>query len=160
MKKVILSILLCFSFFLLNSCGEESANLNYETDYKEACAKQDWVKAYSWVQKYREEEVKARIDANSVSRSRVGSKNYHHVVRQRHDLANYYQSKYEEGIRYVAMQECLYIIDNYGANGVLRIIGIAKEHGIENWLFDELLDVAEKMGDEELIQKFKNMSQK
>lgn len=40
---------------------------------------------------------------------------------------------------------------------MLRVIGIAKEHNLENWLYPELLDVARKIGDEELEERFKKI---
>lgn len=64
MKNIFLSTLLCLGFFSLISCGGDT---NYEKDYKEACAEQDWEKAYQWVEKYKEEADKNRIEAESVN---------------------------------------------------------------------------------------------
>ena len=38
----------------------------------------------------------------------------------------------------------------------MRIVGIVKEHQAE-WLYDELIDVAQRIGDEELAEKILNM---
>lgn len=166
MKNIFLSTLLCLGFFSLISCGGdtnyEKDYKNYEKDYKDACAEQDWEKAYQWVEKYKEEADKNRIEAESVNPGWYGSgksgrKRYRAAIEKYEDLAEFYQSKYEEGIRYVAFQECIYVIENHGINGMLRVIGIAKEHNLENWLYPELLDVARKIGDEELEERFKKI---
>ena len=67
------------------------------------------------------------------------------------------QREFAKAERYVILQEAIYVLESQGAEGLMRIVGIAKENNSEDWLYDELLDVANKIGDKELAEKIQNM---
>ncbi len=78
-----------------------------DLDYKKACAEKDWLKAYEIVDKLQKKE--AKVTEISVE-----------------------QGWSFEPLHYVVTQEALFVLDEYGDNGLVRIIGIAKEHDARN----------------------------
>lgn len=54
-------------------------------------------------------------------------------------------------------QEAIVALEENGENGIMRIVGIAKEHDAEGWLYKELLDVAKKIGDDGLAERFQKI---
>lgn len=67
--------------------------------------------------------------------------------------------KSDEAEKYVVLQEALFVLESNGTDGIMRIVGIAKEHDAEGWLYLELLDVAKKMGDTDLANRFESIIQ-
>ena len=65
----------------------------------------------------------------------------------------------DEAEKYVVLQESLFVLESKGTDGIMRIVGIAKEHNAEGWLYLELLDVAKKMGDTDLANRFESIIQ-
>lgn len=65
----------------------------------------------------------------------------------------------DEAEKYVVLQEALFVLESKGIDGIMRIVGIAKEHNAEGWLYIELLDVAKKMGDTDLANRIENIIQ-
>ena len=64
---------------------------------------------------------------------------------------------YINALRYVVLQESMVVLEESGEGGLMRIVGIAKEHNAESWLFSELADVAQKIGDTDLEEKINNI---
>ena len=63
----------------------------------------------------------------------------------------------EEAERYVVLQESLIVLESEGSNGLTRVVGIAKENNAEGWLYSELFDVANKIGDKDLAERIQNI---
>ena len=67
------------------------------------------------------------------------------------------QRNFVEAEKYVILQEAIYVLESEGAEGLMRIVGIAKEHNAEEWLYSELLDVTNKIGDTDLAERIQNI---
>jgi hypothetical protein len=117
----------------------------HDLDYRKACEEGDWDRAYKIV-----EELKEEAQDWNAKKSEVGWGKYEEKI----NAAN---ENYNTALKYVVLQESLFVLEEKGTDGLARIIGIAKEHNADSWLYDELLDVAKKMGDEELSNKLMNM---
>ncbi len=117
---------------------EESEN--YPTMYKKACASKDFEKAYEIVDKMKKEtsqaKVKMEVDRDSPFCYPKSKAEYEES-----------EKRSTEAERYVVLQEAITVLENEGTNGLMRIVGIAKEHDAESWLYDELKDIARKIGD-------------
>lgn len=140
--RYVLFLLLTCSF--LSSCTED-------TDYKKACAEQNWEKAYKIVDGLKEEAV----DLHKTYLSEGAS----HGTKSRKALQYEEQSRmkqidYMKAKQYVVLQEALSVLEENGKEGIMRIVGIAKEHDAEKWLYSELRDTAKKIGDDDLVQRF------
>ena len=145
-----LSLLLCSTLF---SCGKG------DLDYKKACAEKDWPKAYAIVDKLLEktQELEAdysRFNGEGILRKSLGDSPGARKAESEYNSAN---ENYERAIKYVVLQEALCVLEDDGERGVMRIVGIAKEHDAESWLYEELLDAAKKIGDEELVNRFEKI---
>ena len=122
-----------------------------DMDYRKACAEKDWAKAYNIVdairaegQPYKEKYLSA--DGGRYDWALEALEKYNHS-----------QEMYEEAEKYVVLQEAITVLEESGTNGLMRIVGIAKEHNAESWLYEELLDVARKIGDTDLADRIINI---
>lgn len=104
-----------------------------ENDYRKACEEHDFIKAYQIVDDLDKELLNVDDDHYYVALARA-----------------------DEAKRYVIVQEAMYLLEQGGDANLMRIVGIVKEHQAE-WLYDELIDVAQRIGDEELAEKILNM---
>ena len=145
--------------FVMTSCGskanraseklsDEKKELIESLNYRKACENKDFLTAYEIV-----DELKSRTSYAKVEYDAAG-----------YDYKTKYFSKYQEAKkvsdeaeRYVVLQEAMLVLESEGSNGLMRIVGIAKEHKVEAWLFHEMADLANKIGDTDLETKFNNM---
>ena len=67
-----------------------------------------------------------------------------------------YTNNYEEALKYVVLQEALYVLGENGDKGLPRIVGIVKEHDA-NWLYEELIDTYQALGDDDLVEQLMKM---
>ena len=154
MKKYnLFALLLSLSAIILaTSCGSKSPEeILQELNYREACEGKDFEKAYQMVDKIK---VLAN-DAHEEMYNHRGSKEWS-VYLQRGD---FYEEKAKEAERYVVLHEAMFVLESQNTDGLRRIVGIAKEHNVEDWLYSELLDVAKKIGDTDLENRIETMIQ-
>lgn len=129
-----LFIIMVFTALLsFMSCSED-------LDYKKACAEKDWAKAYSIVDILEKEAQYLEETTGTMSRETLNA-----------------ESNYRHAQHYVVLQEALVVLEESGENGIMRIVGIAKEHDAENWLYSELLDAAKKIGNDNLVSRFQKI---
>ena len=140
--------------FSLTSCTDEKKEMIESLNYKKACELKDFQTAYEIVDKLKEvtskKKVRARGDANAADEG------YSYAVES---VSEYEEAKKvsDEAEKYVVLQEAITVLEESGTNGLMRIVGIAKEHNAERWLYSELLDVANKIGDTDLAERFQNI---
>lgn len=163
MKKDLLYVMVTIvsMLFVLTSCGQSSQDL----DYRKACEEKDFVRAYEIVDKLRQEVSDAKIDYDKAS-ERIKDKGLFGEGPGPASLKDYGEAKgkyevaqeeFAKAERYVILQEAIYVLESQGTEGLMRVVGIAKENNAENWLYDELLDVTNKIGNKELAEKIQNM---
>ena len=141
----------------LTSCGsngsqssegasdEEKRELVWKLNYRKACELKEFLTAYEIVDKLKDQTSQCKIK--------------YAEWRRNEDLSEYEESKKksDEAERYVILQESMFVLESEGTNGLMRIVGIAKEHNAGRWLYSELLDVAMKIGDADLADRLQNM---
>jgi len=163
MKKDLLYVMITIVSMLLvlTSCGQSSQDL----DYRKACEEKDFVRAYEIVDKLRQEVSDAKIDYDKAS-EHIKHKGIfgegpgpapleeYGEAKGKYEVA---QKEFAKAERYVILQEAIYVLESQGTEGLMRVVGIAKENNAESWLYSELLDVAKKIGDTELAEKIQNM---
>jgi hypothetical protein len=174
-------VIAMIAFFMMASCGnggskpseessdteissnssklsdEELRHLIYKDDFRKACELKEYLTAYKIVDKFNDE----------ASRFKANMEKYRALAERDKGWTNYYseaKARYEESLKkyidtkkYVVLQESLFVLESEGVNGLMRIVGIAKEHDSEDWLYTELLDVAKKIGDSDLTERLQNM---
>lgn len=144
MKRLILfsNIIL---LLLLTACSED-------LDYRKACAEKDWPKAYSIVEKYHG----IVVDKNEIWRKKqadYGTKSRKQQIA--YDNLIFAQNDYQEAYRYVVLQEAMSELEQ---GNLMRIAAIVKEQQA-SWVYKELIQIAESIGDKELAQKLNDMAQ-
>lgn len=154
-KNILYFVLVLSLFTTAISCRELAREYGIEWDegdYKKACSNHDWDAAYEIVdlkkekmQSYYEKKETHRNDSWGDAKD---------LYRAKYDTA---KKEYEEAFRYVVLQEAIVTLEENGENGIMRIVGIAKEHKAEGWLYKELLDVAKKIGDDGLAERFQKI---
>ena len=135
-----------FSFFT------DESESGHASDYKEACSNHDWDTAYKIVDSKREKMQSYYVKMRQHQDDFFGDEKDKYSAE--YDTA---KEKYEEAFRYVVLQEAIVTLEESGENGIMRIVGIAKEHDAEGWLYKELLDVAKKIGDDGLAERFQKI---
>ena len=167
-KNLFVTVFLTLSAVLsLTSCGskesksaegltnDDKKELLENLNYRKACELKEFSIAYEIVDllKKKTSEKKVRAD---------GNKEYaaNRLSFALEDVSEYEEAKKvsDEAERYVVLQESLMVLESEGTNGLMRIVGIAKEHNAESWLYSELLDVANKIGDKDLADRIQNMN--
>lgn len=63
-----------------------------------------------------------------------------------------------DALKYVMIQEALFVLEEFHEDGLVRIVGIAKEHDAEKWLYDELATTMRSAGKVELADKIQKMN--
>ena len=144
--------------FLLIVCsvfvfGIMASGCSKDLNYIKACEEKDWAKAYAIVDELEsnahEKELvwrEAQNDHGTESSAQVGP---------HRDFANSLE-KAVEANKYVVFHEAMYVLEENGENGLMRIAGIIKEHDAK-WLYRELIDVARKAGYKDLEERFLEM---
>ncbi len=142
MKKLAFVFAACSALFFSIMTSGCSKDLNYI----KACEEKDWAKAYAIVDELEniahDKELvwrEAQNDHGTASLAQVGP---------HRDFANSLE-KAVKANKYVVFHEAMYVIEENGENGLMRIAGIIKEHDAK-WLYRELIDVAKKTGNNNL----------
>ena len=154
-------------FLMMTSCGSKQSGSNnsqssegisdkekdkliQSQNYRKACELKEFLTAYQIVDKLKEEtsEAKSHYELTK-DMSMIGD--------QRLSDYNEAKKKSDEAERYVVLQEAMLVLESEGTNGLMRIVGIAKEHSAEGWLYSELLDIAKKIGDNDLKERIQNI---
>ena len=128
---------------------EGKAELIENLNYRKACELKDFETAYQIVDKLKEWTSSKKIEYDNNLGSDYTEKYYSEYQE--------YKKRSDEAERYVVLQEAMLVLESDGSNGLMRIVGIAKEHKVEGWLYSEMADLAKKIGDPELEEKFNNM---
>ncbi len=148
------------SFFIctaIASCGERKNEV--DLDYKKACVEKDFDKANSIVDYLKKdyEEKYAQYKKEEGSTNFVGQHDWGKI----NELKALYQAanlEWHTAERYVILQEAMTLLEQGDDGSLMRIVGLAKEHNADNWLYPELIDMANKIGNEELANRLKKMS--
>ena len=163
-KYLVLTVIIGFGVATLCSCGsgstssegpkgisdKEKKELVETNNYKKACELKDFSTAYEIVDNLKEVANRAKVEYEEFKQF------WRDEYYQKWENAN---QKAKEAERYVVLQEALLVLESEGTNGLMRIVGIGKEHNAEDWLYPELLDVAKKIGDTDLANRIKNIMQ-
>ena len=145
MKKLFewtMAMILSLSFGMcLASCSQD-------LDYKKACAEKDWPKAYAIVDK-----LEAEANPYYVEWKKANGTRHSWAIEAQE---KYYASmrKYEEAKRYVVLQEAMSELEQ---GNLMRIAAIVKEQDA-TWVYKELIEICESIGDDDLTQKIKRMA--
>ena len=142
MTRFLISFLGIIMLINLTGCGGE------DMDYKKACSEKDWPKAYSIVDKLKQEalpyyEKWQKANGTRYSWAIEAEVNYYAAV-----------SKYEEAYRYVVLQETMSELEQ---GNLMRIAAIVKEQNAD-WVYEELIQIAESIGEKDLSQKLTEMA--
>lgn len=142
---------LFFAISFLVSCLLTMTSCSQDMDYKKACEDKNFEKAYEIIDKLKEKTSEAKVNWEE--------NNHGNFPWTRKAKAEYEEAKKisDEAERYVVLQESLMVLESEGTNGLMRIVGIAKEHNAESWLYSELFDVANKIGDKDLAERIQNI---
>lgn len=143
-----------FAVYTITSCSNEKKD---DLNYKKACELKDFSTAYEIVDKLKEIELAKHSEYEAEPHDVFwGGPNYDKdKKRVEYEAAKKNASEAE---RYVVMQEAMYVLESQGADGLMRILGITKEHeDCAGWLYNELLDITSRMGDKELYEKMQHL---
>lgn len=155
MKKNLFTFSAAFIVMLaFASCNYWNLNYLKDLDYRKACAEKDFEKAYQIVDAFKD------ISKDRLQNWRDIQARYGTMGPKQEGAEDAYQiavAEYQQVLKYVVLQEALFVLESEGSNGLMRIIGIAKEHQAEGWLYPELLDVAKKIGNKDLTEKIQNI---
>lgn len=146
---VVVAIIVALFCIAFAGCG--SNNSSEDFDYRKACAEKNWPKAYEIVDKIKEQANEYHTKYASANGTRY---DWAIEAYEKYENAN---TKYNEALKYVILQESMVVLEESGEGGLMRIVGIAKEHNADDWLYEELIDVAKKIGDADLEEKFNNI---
>lgn len=153
-KNLFFAIFLAISAVLIiTSCKDEKKEMIESLNYKKACDLKDFSSAYEIVDKLKEKTSESKKELAKMLN--IYSEDYANK-----EYGTYYTEdlkKSDEAERYVVLQEAITVLEESGTNGLMRIVGIAKEHNAESWLYEELLDVARKIGDTDLADRIINI---
>lgn len=169
-KYLVLVAIIGFSVATLCSCGsgstsskgsmglsdKEKKELVKTDNYKKACELKEFPVAYEIVDNLKKETSEKKVDADKDADAAAEGYSY-----AKKNVSKYEEAKKvsDEAERYVVLQESMYVLESEGTNGLMRIVGIGKEHNAEDWLYPELLDVAKKIGDTDLANRIENIIQ-
>ena len=64
---------------------------------------------------------------------------------------------YEDAVNYVILQEATSVLESQGLEGMPKIAFIVKEHNAD-WLYKDLVDIAEAMGNEDLVIRLNKLA--
>ena len=156
MKKIYQIIMFCAMGIALASCGGGSTTEKEPepTDYKEACEQHDFQKAYSFVNELKKE--MQEYENENADQIRDGEEGWSYG---QDEFATYENLKenYEEAEHYVVLQEATYILESQGLDGLVKISMVVKEHDAQ-WVYDDLIDIAVAMGNEDLVIRLNKLA--
>lgn len=156
MKKIYQIIMFCAMGIALASCGSGSTTEKEPepTDYKEACEQHDFQKAYSFVNELKKE--MQEYENENADQIRDGEEGWSYG---QDEFATYENLKenYEEAEHYVVLQEATYILESQGLDGLVKISMVVKEHDAQ-WVYDDLIDIAVAMGNEDLVIRLNKLA--
>ena len=156
MKKIYQIIMFCAMGIALASCGSGSTTEKEPeyTDYKEACEQHDFQKAYSIVNELKKE--MQEYENENADQIRDGEEGWSYG---QDEFATYKNLKenYEEAEHYVVLQEATYILESQGLDGLVKISMVVKEHDAQ-WVYDDLIDIAVAMGNEDLVIRLNKLA--
>lgn len=134
------------AIIMMTGCGYfEKKELIENRNYRKACELKDFITAYEIVDKLKERTAKDKQWRDA------------HYTSRRDTEYEESKKKSDEAERYVILQESMLVLESEGSNGLMRVVVIAKEHNAESWLYPELLDVANKIGDTDLAERIQNI---
>lgn len=148
MKKslVFTFIIAMVAIVMMTGCGNsEKEEMIKSRNYRKACELKDFITAYEIVDKLKERTANDKRWRDAYHTS--GSDTEYEESKKKSDEAE----------RYVILQESMLVLESEGSNGLMRVVAIAKEHNAESWLYPELLDVANKIGDTDLAERIQNI---
>lgn len=122
-------------------------------DYKKACEVKEFGTAYEIVDKLKEETTEAKANWKG-EQGFMASKGTRERYEVEYEAA---MKKSTEAERYVVLQEALFVLESEDTNSLVRLVGIAKEHDAEDWLYLELIDIEKKVGNLELVDKLEHI---
>ena len=135
---------------------KEKKELVEAKNYKKACELKEFPTAYEIVDNLKKETSEKKVDADKDADAAARGYSWAKETVSKYEEA---KKKSDEAERYVVLQESMYVLESEGTNGLMRIVGIGKEHNAESWLYPELLDVAKKIGDTDLANRIENIIQ-
>ena len=115
-----------------------------DLDYKKACEERDFVKAYHIV-----DILKEKVHSEETS--------FWYGQHEKWQAGRVAQKKAHDAEIYVVRQEALMLLENGDDSSLMRIVAVAKEHDADSWLYDELIDVATKIGNNDLADRLRKM---
>lgn len=135
------------AIIMMTGCGNsEKEEMIQSRNYRKACELKDFITAYEIVDILKQETSYSRKNHEFYSND-----DWHRVDYEEK------KEKSDEAEKYVVLQESMLVLESEGSNGLMRVVAIAKEHNAESWLYPELLDVANKIGDTDLAERIQNI---
>ena len=144
-------VLFCFCLVFINCNGNKNNDLNY----RQACEEQDFSKAYNIVDQLKQISLEKNLEWKE-AQSKYGT-----MSRKQEGPYEEYvaaEAEADKAYRYVVLQEAMLLLEKGDDGSLMRIVGLAKEHDADSWIYDELIDIANKIGNEELANRLKKMS--
>lgn len=154
MKKIYQIIILCTMGVALVGCEGISIG-NSNVDYKEACEQGDFQKAYAAVNKLKKE--MQDFENRYGKEIRYCREGYWNIGEGKLSEFENLENNYKDAEYYVVLQEATYILESQGLDGLVKIAMIVKEHHAE-WVYDDLIDIAVAMGNDELVDRMKKLA--
>lgn len=161
--------------------GGKDINGHYD-DYKEACENKAWIEAYKLceeikaeaesitrdIEKAQEKAQEAYGDYREAKASRFTHRSRSAKLYEEYEgLQKIVYSKekqqaeklqlYEDAVNYVILQEATSVLESQGLEGMPKIAFIVKEHNAD-WLYKDLVDIAEAMGNEDLVIRLNKLA--
>lgn len=147
--------MLCAMAAALVSCeGGSIKNVNSYSDYKEACEQHDFQKAYTFVNELKKEmQEYENEEAAYIAYAMEGNTVFQEYLAKYTNL----ETNFTDAEHYVVLQEATYILESQGLDGLVKIAMIVKEHNAE-WVYEDLIDIAVAMGNDELVDRMKKLA--
>lgn len=161
MKKIYQIIMICAMGIALVSCGggrKSDSKKVSAADYRAACEQGDFLKAYSIV-----DEIKLKMQEyeNSYAKdiNEGLSRGSYAVSWEQERAAKFTNLKqnFEDAEHYVVLQECTYILESLGFEGLVKIAMTVKEHKAD-WVYKDLIDIAVAMDNEALADRLRKLA--
>ncbi len=130
-----------------------------DMDYKKACEEKDFPKAYNIVDNLKQIEVDKHSEFMAEPSHKWWNGNYNKDRDKKEVEYEAAKKKASEAERYVILQEAMMLLEQGDNSSLMRIVGIVKEHDAE-WLFDDLIEIANRIDDTELSERLLKMKRK
>lgn len=111
------------------------------TSYQHACNDGEYVTAYRFVEEMKNQKLKAEASGE-----------YYYDDRPIEHL----ESEISKAERYIILHEGMKLLENGNNASLIRIAALVKEYNAD-WLYDELIEVARAIGDEDLVNRLTEM---